>query len=514
MPTRSNHHLRFRGSLLGFIMLIGLGSRLYFKDSNVFFFDGDEAIVGLMALDVLDGSFPIYFYGQNYGMSIVEACFIALGVIFWGTSMLAIKLPMLAMWLCSIYILGLVFEELLGHKKWWAFLFVTIILLSPTWLVWSMKARGGYLSSFFLSTLIVYFLVRSKYTLSKPEWFVLGGLLVILYELQPLWLPGTLAVVFFTMLRSIDFKKLGFCVFGALSTVVVFIIIKSDIATIWASPGLNLTNLHLAVVQLPVTLFNSLRGDYFLEVSYDTDSYAYPASYLLLFIVSIGFFIFYSKGHKAINSSTAFLMAALFSMVGVLIRPDAPRYLLPFFGFSLLFIVDVFAYTSQIKYQRAMVLLGLIVGIIGLSYLSRFTSYSFVNLAVNKKDQTISNDQHLMLKLLDKIEAHDIKYVLCTNDFLQYQINYLSNRRITAVGYKATCRTPWNLDTVWKAHAEETDRFALLGYNLGGKYPDKRHLILDKFIYVMNPSMQTLARLGFVKDAIDVLNIPVDEEHG
>ena len=84
-----------------FLVLFGLVacfvSRLLFVNSNVFFFDGDEAIVALMGLDALDGHFPVYFSGQNYGLSTLEALLVSLGVLIFGTSMLAVKLPMLAL---------------------------------------------------------------------------------------------------------------------------------------------------------------------------------------------------------------------------------------------------------------------------------------------------------------------------------------------------------------------------------------------------------------------------------
>ena len=53
--------------------------------------------MALMGLDALDGHFPVYFSGQNYGLSTLEALLVSLGVLIFGTSMLAVKLPMLAL---------------------------------------------------------------------------------------------------------------------------------------------------------------------------------------------------------------------------------------------------------------------------------------------------------------------------------------------------------------------------------------------------------------------------------
>jgi hypothetical protein len=85
-PIRKNETLIVKNKLVivTLVFVFCFLSRLLFVNSNVFFFDGDEAIVALMGLDILDGNFPLYFYGQNYGLSIVEALLISFGIILFG----------------------------------------------------------------------------------------------------------------------------------------------------------------------------------------------------------------------------------------------------------------------------------------------------------------------------------------------------------------------------------------------------------------------------------------------
>src|ERR1700736_1205117 len=61
--------------------------------------DGDECTLGLMAKHVAQGrELPIFFYGQHYGFSSVEAAAGALSFVIFGTGALPLKLAMLALW--------------------------------------------------------------------------------------------------------------------------------------------------------------------------------------------------------------------------------------------------------------------------------------------------------------------------------------------------------------------------------------------------------------------------------
>lgn len=60
------------------IILLCFASRLPQILSSNLFLDGDECIVGLMAKHLFEGiEFPLYFYGQFYGFSLLEVGFIS-----------------------------------------------------------------------------------------------------------------------------------------------------------------------------------------------------------------------------------------------------------------------------------------------------------------------------------------------------------------------------------------------------------------------------------------------------
>ena len=96
-PELSNSESNFRWRrarwLLGFAVMIGLGLVIptWRASWGIVDFQGDEAIFGLMALHILQGEFPTFFYGQNYlgsAEAVVAAGFISL----FGTDIFTLRL--------------------------------------------------------------------------------------------------------------------------------------------------------------------------------------------------------------------------------------------------------------------------------------------------------------------------------------------------------------------------------------------------------------------------------------
>ena len=58
-------------STLALIMCLGLALRLYMS-VKAFYSTFDTSTVGLMGIHILEGEFPLFYYGQNY-MGALEA---------------------------------------------------------------------------------------------------------------------------------------------------------------------------------------------------------------------------------------------------------------------------------------------------------------------------------------------------------------------------------------------------------------------------------------------------------
>ena len=115
-----------------------------------------------MAKHVAQGrEFPIFFYGQHYAFSSVEAADWRTGLPRLAASgAMPLKLSMLALWTLGVVFLFLALSRLLGAAR--SFWITAILVLNPTWAVWSMKAGGGYLTSFTATAVLLWLIARER----------------------------------------------------------------------------------------------------------------------------------------------------------------------------------------------------------------------------------------------------------------------------------------------------------------------------------------------------------------
>jgi hypothetical protein len=137
---------------LSLVLVLGLGVRLLFLAKTSFVIDSDEAIVGLMAKHILDGrTWPVFYYGQDY-MGSLEAILASLSFATLGMSSASLKLVPL---LFSVLQIGLVYA--LAHSfvgKRASLIAALLCALGPvTLILWSGKARGGFIEMMVLGTI-------------------------------------------------------------------------------------------------------------------------------------------------------------------------------------------------------------------------------------------------------------------------------------------------------------------------------------------------------------------------
>jgi hypothetical protein len=78
------------------------------------YFDADQAVIGLMGKHLSElRAFPLFLYGQNYILA-VEAWMAALSFLVFGVSVVALKLPLLAVNLVVAFLLLRLLEREAG----------------------------------------------------------------------------------------------------------------------------------------------------------------------------------------------------------------------------------------------------------------------------------------------------------------------------------------------------------------------------------------------------------------
>lgn len=185
--------LRFLGLwliLFGLCIVVRLPHLL----SEKLFLDIDEATIGIMAKDVLNGKpIPYYFYFQNYGFSTVETLVTAFFIKIVGAGVWALKLGGI-----FLYSLGCSFlVRFLIEKKTSTLVLIcaiTVIVAFPSWLIWGTLMRGGYLTAFICTTAVFYISQTKKNTYGMVS--IAALLFYIAYESNVLIFAPVLLLLF------------------------------------------------------------------------------------------------------------------------------------------------------------------------------------------------------------------------------------------------------------------------------------------------------------------------------
>ncbi|MEE8569008.1 MAG: glycosyltransferase family 39 protein, partial [Anaerolineales bacterium] len=69
---------------------------------DVFPFNADEAVVGLMAGHILEGRWPVFFYGQAY-MGSMDASLVAIGFALFGQRVIVIRAVQILLYLGTVF---------------------------------------------------------------------------------------------------------------------------------------------------------------------------------------------------------------------------------------------------------------------------------------------------------------------------------------------------------------------------------------------------------------------------
>ncbi len=158
-PPVSTVPVRVRGSGWYLLAIVagGFAVRLYLAVMT-FASTFDTSTVGLMALHILKGGRPLFYYGQSY-MGALEAYVAALLFALFGPSEVALALsPILFSlgWIAATYLL---FRELMGER---AGLAAALCVALPGWEVlwYNIGSYGGYPAAFCFGTLALWLSVR------------------------------------------------------------------------------------------------------------------------------------------------------------------------------------------------------------------------------------------------------------------------------------------------------------------------------------------------------------------
>lgn len=442
--------------------------------------DPDECVTAIMAKYMLENKdFSLFFLGQKYGFAIVETSIIAVFYSFLGINTIAVKLAMLSLWTMGVLLYHKVFLNISKdqHK---ALIFSLLFVCLPAWAVWSMKARGGYLTAFCTSAAIFYLLFEFRFLHQKIVWLLIGILIAIVYESQSLWLVGVLPLLVFQMMQHKKTTKLLLLIFGFAIIFIACEIYKQNIIVAYIPPTHlpDFGSIGCLTNRLPSYILKSFTGYYYFDTYYTADSSSQICAGIMfglivvLLLVGIRQFIFHRKQNALFIFSTIFIIG--FWAANLFFPKTEGRYLLPLTEFAILSLCIA---TANKKITKTEWRMG--TAIVGIGLVSLIPFYQFEFLVGRKK------------------ELSDIMDILKKNK--------------TAYSYSADCMLPWHLafysseallsrnpyyngrnkayDLAVDSNWQHGGRCAIIGIkNERPKNKDSSYILLNEFFVQLQPT--------------------------
>lgn len=446
--------------------------------------DGDESIVGLMAVHILRGKgFPFFFYGQAYGFSLFES----------GVAALLLSLGTALTWALKLTAFLWFSVGLIGWQVWgWALredrgrnltLGILIAVLLP-WGLWALKARGGYATAFGLLPWSLWLLSGS----SIRRRFLAGVLTAIILFSQPFFLAGWVPWAIWHLHREKGRSGVLSWASGLALTVLLVRFTSPGDHAYWAPHVFGTPTAETFRVSL-VNLVLGLSGSYsFFGVR--------PSNtlHLLLVAVSLLLVTWLTTGWiKRLRSDPIFspgsvAMVSLFASMAYvpLLISSSPRYFLPvavFLGLAV-----------WINAPR------LVIGFwIVLNLAATFTLESRAFMAPPLPAGT--TEERAMEDLLAELREKDIRGLYSMHSHLQWQVMYYSRDEIPARWVEPADRVPEYPMKVDRALFSGKP-VAVVGFVNGEGYREWKDRpffqeVARRYFLVTGPDPETLRSMGF-----------------
>ena len=474
------------------IILLCIVSRLPQLLSPELLLDGDECVMGLMAKHLNEGKeFPLFFHGQAYGFSLIETGLVSLFYLFCGMNDIAVKLPMLLLWTAGIVFFYKTLSEMSKGNKWLPLFFTLVFIFSPAWAVWSMKARGGYLTAFLFSSLLTWIVFRKKGIASERTYFFIGLILVIIYQSQPLWLPGLLPVLLYKLYPELNKKKILAVLAGIIPLGLIFLFAAMHTSSHWAPKvfELDIPTFTNNLALLPDRLFHHFNGYYYLYYVYQPPlaAWIYGGMALVLVLVPILVMLWYLfreyKEHKLFLISG---FSILFTIGYTLfLIEETPRYLLPLTGFVLF---ALFILADKMKRAGISIVASVAFIIAGIPAVVSFKDYIYFPA---RREEVLTSVEYM--------QDRDIKYCFSNDGLLQWQIMFYSKEKVLCRESSKDDRYPEYVEAVTNAYYKDRKHLCIIDNttDLRSIAHEKAVNVISHFYIVIDPGDEVIKDMEF-----------------
>jgi hypothetical protein len=475
--------------------------------------DPDEAVIGVMARLLADGEqLPIFMLGRGHGLSMLEAALTASSITIFGATPLAIKLAMLALWLVGLIFFVLAIKELFCPRL--AVLIAPLLALAPGWAVWSMKARGGYITAFVFSNIGLWLIGKIRKR-ALPNPLVMGAVGVsvgVTYLAQPFF---AIAMLPFLLLLS-NAKLRGWVAAGAgAAGVVILLRVLARDAFVGKVPGgMRFDRMLDDLVHLPERVWLALSGGYYYYLTILPGFWTIVAATLwtiLLTALGVSALVNLQINRKwTVRHASLAALTAMFAVVFIVDTPTSGfpyRYLLPLTGITLLLAGTELAERTQQWRGRTFILAyAMLIGTSAAATLE-FGRVSMAGRPWLRGGAGRAPEVAEVREMIRLLQGSSVRHIYTLDAGLQWTTMYLSNGAITARSVRIFDRHPPFPRTV-DAALYSNQPVALVAYREDfeqalEEHPDVARLagrprsVGLRFIVLVDPSPDLLKGLGF-----------------
>ena len=470
--------------------------------------EGDECVLGLMGLHLARGrEFPVFFYGQTYGLSIVETPAAALSFLIAGVGPVQLKLAILAVWIAGTCFYFLAFARPLGQPR--SFRAALLLASMPAWAVASMKAWSGYVTAYAATGLCLY-LITSNDTRRAAPWFAAGALTAVIYFAHALWLPGLLPIVLFFLWSGRDRKSWASYLAGLAAVSALVVVIKASwftgVVPAWIGPTVGNPHLLTSVPRVFRQAYVGLTGAYYFGTAVEAGPFTAIAAWIwvAVFALAVPAQIVRLLTRRYLLWSHLLFVSAASTLAAnwILLDWRDARYVLALHaplvfmaGFELFDLAD----RGRIgrTRTRAVVAVMVAVQIASMTEFSRHTYMWWSN------PPGAPSESKTLGKVIGHLRSRGVGEVFAMNALLQWQITFYSRETVVARWKSMRERYPAYVADVDRA-LHDGQPVAIVGYT-GYTYglerivPDPRGIIdVDgKYFVYFGPDEDVLRRAGF-----------------
>jgi hypothetical protein len=493
--------------------------------------DGDEAILALMGKHLSEGRpLELFFYGQNFGVTVVENINAALFFLLLGVSTTSLKIATLALWVVgwSFFLFGT--RRLTNTVT--ALIAGFLLLGCSAWGIWSTLARGYHVGGFMLCQFCYWQFANLYKSDALPgtrllRFGLLGASAALLFLTQKIWFISFLPFLAILLWQRKNQREALLLIAPGVIFAALPQLLNENSSQYWNPEYLKDVNPILALTLTPERIWTFFGGTYSYSVGMGASLLTNIAALIWCLIAFLSF-IFLAKRLRTGPQRALFgaIIASSLVVIGTTLFVSIPlfgyRYLLPLASLSCLIValcgVDQPKRWRDFGQNQSLLAITVITVSLVVSGLLAIITVDNFRAPASFKPTELSPQESLAY-LVEDLEAQDIHHVYSLDPMLQWNIIFSSQENIIARWSDPRDRLPeyplqvdqtlfagGNVAIVGTAETLESFAEFLRSKNRGTL---PIYMAGDRYFWSPNPDQDLLETIGFELNEV----LPEKESH-